>query len=381
MKYLHLDVRASASPKHPGMLSGDVWTVCRDAKATTVILADGLGSGVKANIAATMTCSRLQELLKQGFTARQAFMRVAETMHRARGGDDPYAVFSLLRMLNDGETTILSYEMPAPLLISGRHANPLPQRIEALEQESIAESTCYLEPEESVVLVSDGISMAGLGAGMKLGWTMQGVKRYIDHELQHRRRGDLADAVHAEARRVWQNVRGDDCTVVQASCRAGKMLTVISGPPSDPSLDAEVLQKFRAAQGKRVIAGAATAKMVATSMGKRLSVEADQTSLIAPPRYSIDGIDLVTEGAVTLNQVYNIFEASEDRLEERSGVSDLRHLLREADRIDFLIGAAVNPAHGDIGFQQRGLLPRTSIVPLLAEKLRVLGKLVLIEVY
>ena len=379
MGYLHLEVAAAGSAKRLGAMSGDVWTVTRDAAATTVILADGLGSGITAHIAATMTCSRLAELLKQGFSTRQAFLRVAQTMHAVRGTDQPYAVFTLLRMLSDGETTVLSYEMPVPLLISGRLANPLPQRVQLLEQEVVAESTCFLEPQEAIILVSDGISMAGLGTSLKLGWTMDGVKRFADDELLQGRGGELAASIHGEARRLWRQVRGDDCTVLMAACRAGKKLTVLTGPPADPSLDVETLRRFRCAEGKRVVAGATTARLVAGALGQKLAVESDSASLIAPPRYSIEGIELVTEGAVTLNQVFHILEENPDRFEADSGVSDLCHLLLEADRIDFIVGGAANPAHGDISFQQRGILPRRTIVPLLAEKLLARGKLVVIE--
>ncbi|MDX9976249.1 MAG: hypothetical protein RBU21_24955, partial [FCB group bacterium] len=86
-----------------------------------------------------------------------------------------------------------------------------------------------------------------------------------------------------------------------------------------------------------------------------------------------------TEGAVTLNQVFNILEEDDSRYEPKSGVSNLARLLKDADRVEFLVGRAPNLAGEDIAFRQQGILPRTTIVPLLAEKLQSAGKLVIVR--
>jgi hypothetical protein len=108
-------------------------------------------------------------------------------------------------------------------------------------------------------------------------------------------------------------------------------------------------------------------------------VEQNPTSMIAPPRYEIPGVDLVTEGAVTLNQVYNIFDEEVQKLTEDSGVTELCALLHVADRVNLFVGSARNGASGDISFRQRGILTRERIVPLLADKLQSAGKLVVLE--
>lgn len=102
-------------------------------------------------------------------------------------------------------------------------------------------------------------------------------------------------------------------------------------------------------------------------------------SVIAPPRYAIKGINLVTEGAVTLNQVYNILDEDAGKLNEDSGVTELRLLLGVADKLNIIVGKADNSANEDISFRQRGVLSRKVLIPLLAEKLRQEGKLVNVE--
>ena len=110
-----------------------------------------------------------------------------------------------------------------------------------------------------------------------------------------------------------------------------------------------------------------------------MGVEKDPQSLVAPPRYEIPGIDLVTEGAVTLNQVFNVLDEDMAEFTEDSGVTELCALLHVADRVNITAGGAKNQASGDISFRQCGILTRAHILPLIAEKLRADGKLVVLE--
>lgn len=129
----------------------------------------------------------------------------------------------------------------------------------------------------------------------------------------------------------------------------------------------------------KIVCGATTAKIVARHLGQELSVYENYQSTIAPPSYEIDGIDLVTEGVITLNQVYNVWDEDSSKLEKFSPVTDLFSLLYVADRVNIFHGQSDNPADGDISFIQTRVLSRKIIIPLLAEKLRDEGKLVVIE--
>jgi hypothetical protein len=136
--------------------------------------------------------------------------------------------------------------------------------------------------------------------------------------------------------------------------------------------------RFLQSEGRKVVCGATTAKIVGQRLGVSLEVEQSE-SLIAPPTYRLKGVDLVTEGAVTLNQAYNILDEDPTEYEEESGVTHLCDLLHGADRVNIFLGMARNPASGDIAFRQQGILPRIKVVPLLAERLRQQGKLVVVE--
>jgi len=380
MAYIHVDIRQAQSAKRPGTPCGDVVTYDRSPAATTLVLCDGLGSGVKAHLAATMCAARLLEGLRGGASLRRAFGNLVRNMVRVRGSDLPYACFSVVRVLHDGQATVLTYEMPQPLFVTASHATPLPQRVQTVEHALIGESQLQLAPGDGLLVVSDGVTQAGLGLSQKLGWRVAGVQQYLTELLSERRPlRELSPAVHDRARALWEAEGGDDVTAAMALCRWGKTLNILTGPPSNRAHDREIAHRFVLLEGWKVIAGSTTAEIVADYLNFPLKTQQDVPSHMAPPRYYLEGVDLVTEGAVTLNQVYNVLEEDPDDLEDETGVAELQRLLREADRINFVVGVARNPAHGNIVFRQRGLLTRTHIIPLLTEKLERMGKLVTVE--
>ena len=133
------------------------------------------------------------------------------------------------------------------------------------------------------------------------------------------------------------------------------------------------------AVGTKVVCGSVTAEIAARQLGVRIALSPAPISAFEPPCYEIPGIDLATEGAVTLNQTYNVIGEDPGNLEPGAGVTRLCRYLHAADRVHFWLGCAVNQEQSNVMFRQIGVLPRAAIVPLLAEKLRAAGKLVVIH--
>ena len=380
MGYIHVEVEAAQISRHVGAPCGDLMDYDRTPTSTTIVVSDGIGHGVKAHIYAEMCVSRILELLRQGYSLRKAFANVVRTMDQARGSDLPYAVFTVVRILNDGVTTVLSYEMPPPIFISPRYANVLPQRTITLENVLVGEANCHVAPGEGIIVVTDGITQAGLGQGLPSGWTIEGTNQYVrDCLIEGVKQWELPKYVLAQARKVWGKIQGDDCSVILASCRWGKTVNILTGPPADPKNDRAVTQKFLQTEGTKVVCGGTTSQMVAKCLDTQVVMEPSSESMLTPPKCRIDGIDLVTEGAVTLNQVYNVLGTDPSRFDEESAVTELHELLMSADRVNIFMGAAINPATAHISFQQKGILTRHAIVPLIAQKMREQGKLVVVE--
>ena len=377
--YVHVEVETAQSAKQTDGPCGDVAACDRSLLATTIVCADGVGSGIRARIAAEMCASRLLESLRIGFSLRRAFEGVVYTMEQFRDPSRPFAAFTVARVRPDGAATVLAYEAPEAILVSRRHAAAVVSRPLQLQGAMAQEANCVLEPGDSLIITSDGITQAGLGQGLAEGWRTEGVVRFVNDCLADGLTPkDIPHHIHHQARRLWKTA-GDDCTAILAHCRRGQILNILTGPPANAADDARVVRRFLQSEGIKVVCGGSTAALVARQLGERLEVEQDSISLVAPPRYEIPGIDLVTEGAVTLNQVYNLLDEDIRNLKEDSGVTELCALLQVADRVNVVMGRAKNKAAGDVSFRQRGILTRNRIVPLVAEKLRAAGKLVVVD--
>ena len=411
--YTHVDIYTAQSSKKTGMPCGDMLATLRTNTGTTIICADGIGSGIRAHIAAQMCVARLTESLQQEISLRTAFQSVATTMQTYRDPKKPFAAFSIARIRSDGYATIFSYDSPLPIMVSRHRATILANRPFQLPGCLAMESNCQLDTGEGILLMSDGITQAGLGYGANTEWTSEGVVSFINNRISSRLKLSLApEMLHKEALARWKGefqentrqasperafspyspdtrhqatakhpakVTGDDCSVVLALCRTGQTVNILTGPPLDKEQDTAVIKRFLQLPGLKIVCGGTTAKLVAKYLNVPLEMESEPISTIAPPRYGIKGINLVTEGAVTLNQVYNILDEDIANLQDDSGVTELRLLLGVADKLNIIVGMTDNTANDDISFRQRGVLSRRMLMPLFADKLRQEGKLVNVE--
>ena len=359
------------------------YSICdRTPEGTTFILCDGIGSGIKANIAAVMCASRLMHLLKNDFSLYEACECVVESMHRARTEEIPYSVFTIARINVNGYYTVLSYEMPAPIIIEGSSAYLPEQRFFSLGYEIVGEINGSLNNRDAILLVSDGLPQAGLGQGFRVGWTIEGVLAYVNDCLGAEKVGRvMLKGLLGEAWHLSGKTYGDDTTAALLTCRNAKVLNIATGPPAEKSMDSDYSKNFMEQEGTKAICGSTTAELVSRNTNIGIKAMPIAASFSQPPMYEMDGIDLVSEGAITLNQLYNIIGEDIDQFDEFSCVTDLYELMYDADIIRFSLGCANNMDHGSIAFKQMGIMPRQKIVPLIAEELMRMGKLVVINRY
>jgi hypothetical protein len=375
-KYTEIVVAQSA--KRAGRVCGDYVIIDRTPEATTTIVADGIGTGIKARVAAVMCASRLMELIRLGFSLREACNKLVDTMHAARTTDIPFSAFSVCRILNNGQATVISYEIPPPVLINNRLLAYLPkQHFVPVGLEMVGEVSCTLEFSDAIVLMSDGVTQAGLGYQYRMGWGSHDVSQFINGcLLRGNELKEIPGNILAKVKDISGATYGDDVTCVALSCRMAKILNVFTGPPGNKRNDARVVGEFMAAKGLKVVCGSTTAEVVARINGAKVSINEISDAYHRPPSYEISDIDYATEGAITLNQIYNILEEKADKLDKDSSVSELYRLFHACDTINFTVGTATNPGHEGIVFRQMGIFPRDVIVKLLVEKLKKLGKLV-----
>lgn len=380
MPYLHADIFPHQIPKTPGGVCGDVVECFRAPEAAWVVCADGMGSGARANISANFCASLLKGHLLAGWSLRDAFRSAAAAMDASRRPGLPYAAFSVARLSPAGRATVLTYDAPPPLRLSPVGAESLPvRRLDGVEGVA-GEADCRLGPGEALVLVSDGVTEAGRGAGLHGGWGVAGLCRFLsDAVVRGVPPAELSGAVCARADELCGAGPRDDTTTVVCRVRRGIVLNILTGPPADSARDRGVVERFLGMAGHRVVSGGTTASIVARVTGREPRLLPRAPRAVDPPAWALDGVDLVTEGAVTMNQAHNIMDVPPERRITPSGVSELCALMENADRVNFIVGTAANTASNDVRFQQQHILPRTVIIPLLRERLERGGRLVTVE--
>lgn len=363
---------------------GDHVMCYRTVEVTYLVVADGIGSGVYANIAAITCAEQLMGLFKSSIQFKTGCEMVADSMHRAKIEDAPYAAFTCVKLSSDGSYAIFSYEAPEPILITGGFAKVLDLRFYKAKYDYVGEAYGHLSRGDAVMVFSDGVGQAGMGNGMGMGIGSEGVVKWLDKQKTMGTPDPDFREILKNLTKMTAEISGgthaDDTTAVILKCREARDLIIATGPPSAKQKDNEFVNRLIGAWGKKVICGSTTTDVIAKVMGAKVtSVRSDDPN--SPPEYLIDGIDLVAEGAMTLSQACNIIDEPLERLSGSGVVERFCRMMRESDIITFMMGAAMNAAHGDLLFKQLGVRPRRESVETLAERLTNMGKVVIIENY
>jgi len=361
---------------------GDYCISERTSAGMVYVVCDGVGSGIYANISAITCASRILELFRGGMSIRMTSETVAASMHRARKEDIPFSAFSAAVLLPDGQFTVYSYESPNPVLIQNNNATVLAPRFYTTGFEVIGEISGILHIGDSLLLFSDGVSQAGLGHGYGMGIGSEGVSSYVNRN--YKPDDDITELswrILEMCKTVSAGNYEDDTTLVLIHCRDAKELTLLTGPPSKQSMNHNYAIDFMNMPGQKIICGSTTTDIIAQELGLEAETLSMGKSFGQLPEYRIEGIDLVTEGAITLNQVYNILDEPVQRLSSNSVAERLCLMLHGADVIHLMIGNAANSAHDDLIFKQTGVQIRKYVIRQIAERLKDMGKLVIERYY
>ena len=379
--YIYSEFFALSRPKINKNACGDYFDCRHDEEGVTAVVTDGLGSGIKASIASRFACNHIMTLMSRGFSLRAAVKSAAKIMRRAKNTNvHNYAAFSIARILSNGSATVITYEAPPPLVIKSGVPTVAQQRFYTIEGEIIGESRFNLKLGDGLMLMSDGISQAGMGHGYAKGWGSEGAAEFVGQKLSAGLSyKQILNLLIDRAAGISGGSLEDDTTAIVLSCRASRVMYLMTGPPSHKDKDEEVVKEFMSQEGIKVVCGSTTADIISKNTGKVVERQKVSPAFFRPPKYYIQGLDLVTEGAIVLNQLYNIVALVDMELDMESCVSELAILMRVCDIIHFYLGSAENVGHQDIAFAQMGIIPRKKIISMLSTKLRNMGKLVIVH--
>ena len=368
---LFLDLACSQCSKHGENICGDAFRFEKSDNDGRVVavLSDGLGSGVKANILASMTATMA---MKFAVLPNYSILHAAEIMMSAlpicQVRKISYATFTILNAWPDCSIRIV--EMGNPPFLLFRQGKQIEIPFEQLESEhwNNRKMKIYHFParsEDRIIFFSDGISQAAIGSPKwPLGWRESGCAEFIAEILKETpsiSSHELCDAIIKEARRKEpQRINKDDMTCAALYFRHPRKMLVFTGPPYDRLHDAECAKIIDAFDGEKVVCGGTSAEIIARELNRELKMNLESISSEMPPMSSMQGIDLVTEGIFTLTKAAGYLEKA-DTFMHCNPAGILAEMMRRNDLIYFLVGTRINEAHQDPNLPQELELRRNIV--------------------
>jgi len=325
-----------------------------DENSTVIVLADGLGSGVKACILSTLTSKIISTMLAAGLRLEDCVETIAATLPVCSNRGIAYSTFTIIRLVNNERAEIIQYDNPAVILLREGKSIELPTNMLTIDGKRIFRSDITLRENDLIIAMSDGVVHAGVGGVYNFGWRREDIARYME-TFWHVgfTAKTLTTILLQETNRLYDGQPGDDATVCTVRIRPRVPMNLLCGPPSSRDDNEKMMSLFFGKEGKHIICGGTTSTIAAQYLQKPLLANLDFPDPDIPPTATIEGVDLATEGVITINRVLEYAKnyLDDNRDYERwstgqDGASRIARLLfEEATDINFFVGCAVNPAH------------------------------------
>ena len=391
---IKVDMAYKSLNKNEEELCGDKVEILHTDNSHILILADGMGSGVKANILATMTSKILGTMFLRGIPLEECVETIAETLPVCRVRQMAYATFSILQVYDDGTAYLVEFDNPGCIFIRDGEIMKIPEQFRMIDNRRINEYHFKVKLGDAFVLISDGAINAGVGELLNFGWNWDSVAKYAQREYKKTISAmHLAAAIRQACDDLYQYRPGDDTTVAVLRIGEKKLVNLMTGPAQCQEDDEGMVTDFMADENAvKVVCGGTSANIVARVLEKEINVAfTGEIDPNIPPTASIEGIDLVTEGVVTMNRVLKLLEqyTRDDEIDEAffieldkpNGASMLAKLLIEqCTDLHLFVGKAVNAAYQntELPFQ---LGVRQKLVDQIEDVLKRLGKGVSVRYY
>ncbi|MDR1966872.1 MAG: serine/threonine-protein phosphatase, partial [Synergistaceae bacterium] len=354
-----------------------------------VVLADGLGSGVKANILSTLTAKIISTMASRNMSIEHCVSAIAATLPVCSIRRVAYSTFTIIKISGrddipgELEAEIIQYDNPHAIMLRDGKNVDYPRAWETIDGKKIFKSKIKVRESDVFIAMSDGVVHAGMGSRLSFGWQRENVIRFIEGKYHEEYTAKtLSTILTDECSALYDDKPGDDTTVCTAKIRRRKPVNLLIGPPNNPDDDDKMMSLFFSKEGKHIVCGGTTCTVASRYLGSELKISIDGYSDPGiPPTAYIDGIDLATEGVITMSRV---LEYSRDYLAGNSHYNEWRRngdgasqiariLFEESTDINFYVGRAINAAHQNpslpIGFNIK-----MRLVEELSESLKAMGK-------
>jgi len=371
-------------------LCGDAVMIRTRADSFVAVLSDGLGSGVKASILSSLTAEIAARMFEADGTVEDVMQTLVETLPECSVRKLAYATFAVLIVYSGRDAHLVLFDSPPLILIRHNAIFTLPIEERQVEGRIIKEAHFELQENDYMVLSSDGYEHAGLGGIYRMGWGWKNVatatQRFVQTGVDTVR---LTEALSKTCMKLYSDKPGDDATVICMKVRPAISVCVLTGPPTNKELDDFAVSRLIAACGDKIICGGSTAQMAARVLNEKLDVEwippwkrtgDEPKKKGSPPTASLKGINLVTEGILTIGMALEIMRDARtihDLPKDNDAATRLARYFLAADDIHLIVGTAINP--NQVADLIRGEPMRMVYIRELVNDLNARNKIVTVE--
>lgn len=355
MNNLCADIGYKSINHYGEQLCGDhVDIVPQGDDSTVIVLADGLGSGVKASILSTLTSKIISTMMAEGISLEECVSTIAATLPICSVRGVAYSTFTIIHLINNEVAELIQYDNPHVIMFRDNENFDYPKSEMNIDRKKVYKSEISLKEGDIFVAMSDGCPHAGIGIAYNFGWNRDDIIEFLAPlTVNDFTSKTLATILIDEVNRLYGEQPGDDATACVVKIRKRAPMNLLFGPPSNRDDANRMMSLFFSKEGKHIVCGGTTSSIAAKFLHKTVKTSLKFESADVPPIAEIEGVDLVTEGVITINKV---LEYAKDYLKDnesythwgykRDGASLIcRLLFEEATDINFFVGRAVNPAH------------------------------------
>lgn len=335
-------------------LCGDHVEIIERDEDSIIVLADGLGSGVKASILSTLTSKILSTMMANDIPLEECVTTIAATLPICKVRGLAYSTFTIIHIINNSVAELIQFDNPHIILIRDCEVVEYPENELIIDNKKIYKSIIKLQENDIFIAMSDGCPHAGIGRVFNFGWKREDIAEYMKN-IAHvgYTAKTLSTMLVDECNRQYDFKPGDDTTSVVVRIRRRTPVNMLFGPPRNRDDAERMMSLFFSKEGKHIVCGGTTSSIAAKYLGKPLRVSLCFERSDIPPMGELEGVDLVTEGVITVSRVLEYAKDALDKnelYEEWSYQHDAascisRLLFEEATDINFFVGRAVNPAH------------------------------------
>lgn len=355
MNNLCTDIGYYSLNKSGEQLCGDhIDVVEQNGRETIVVLADGLGSGVKACILSTLTSKIISTMIAESIPIEECVSTTLQTLPVCKVRKVAYSTFTIIRITDNSEAEIIQYDNPHVILLRDGKYCPMEETSMRIDDKVIYQSKLSVREGDVFIAMSDGAIHAGVGKSLNFGWQRDNIIEFMETiyapELTAK---TVSTILLDECGRLYGGQPGDDTTVCTIKVRARESVNLLIGPPASPEDVPKMMSLFFSKSGKHIVCGGTTSTLAADFLGKPVVPKLEYLDPEIPPIAEIEGVDLVTEGVITINRVLTYAQSYLDDNQyythwdyKKDGASLIAKMLfEEATDINFYVGKAINPAH------------------------------------